>query len=387
MSGAHAGSTGVLDVLVVFGGRSEEHGVSCLSAANVVAALRACGHRITLVGITREGRWTSVDEVPQPPRPQQAPSDQAPTATGVPEVSGEGDTVALVPTRKGTRLVRFPDGFTGHEMGPVDVCFPVLHGPYGEDGTVQGLLASLGVPYVGSGVAASAVGIDKRQMKNVFTARGLPQVAHASATVDDWRDRPEALLDRLEATLPYPIFSKPCRQGSSIGIVKCRNRDELRAGLDEAFTYDRVAIVEQGLEGVRELECGVLGNTDLRVAGPGEVITDHEFYDFSGKYLDDEHLRLQCPAEVPAAVLATCRSAAEEAYRAIGARGMARVDFFYVERTGEVLVNEINTIPGFTSASMYPYVWSTEGVDAPTLVGELLALGLSAAAVDGRYAP
>ena len=368
--------TEALRVLVLFGGRSEEHGVSCLSAANVVAALRAAGHRVTLVGITQGGRWSFAQEVPTPA-----------TAGGVPEVSGEGDTVALVPTRKGTRLVRFGDGFAGEEIGPVDVCFPVLHGPYGEDGTVQGLLASLGVPYVGSGVAASAVGIDKRQMKYVFTAAGLPQVPYEIVYLPQWREKQGRILDDLEGSMSYPIFTKPSRQGSSIGISKCRTRSELVAGIEEAFTYDRVAVVEEGLEGIRELECGVLGNTDVEVAGPGEVITEHEFYDFSGKYLDEGHLRLQCPAEVPDEVIDTCRAAAQTAYRAIGARGMARVDFFYREGTGHILVNEINTIPGFTSASMYPHVWSVHGKSAANLVNELLALGLSAAAVDGHYAP
>jgi D-alanine-D-alanine ligase len=305
----------------------------------------------------------------------------------VPEVSGEGDTVALVPTRKGPRLVRFGDTFGGEEMGPVDVCFPVLHGPYGEDGTVQGLLASLGVPYVGSGVAASAVGIDKRQMKNVFTARGLPQVPYTTVRAHEWRGDRDRVLDGVEAALSYPIFTKPNRQGSSFGISKCRERGELVAGLEEAFGYDRIAVVEHGLEDVRELECGVLGNNEIRVAGPGEVITAHEFYDFSGKYLDDGQLRLQCPAPVRPEVIDACRQAAREAYQAIGARGMARVDFFYLEQTGQVLVNEINTIPGFTSASMYPYVWSVAGLDATDLVAELLALALSAAGTDGHCAP
>ena len=362
-------------VLVLFGGRSAEHGVSCLSAANVVAALRAAGHQVTTVGITTDGRWTLVEEVPGAP------------PSGVPEVSAEGDTVALVPTRKGPRLVRFGDTFDGEELGPVDVCFPVLHGPYGEDGTVQGLLASLGVPYVGSGVAASAVGIDKRQMKNVFTARGLPQVPYTTVRLHKFQADRDHVLDGIEAALEYPIFTKPSRQGSSFGIAKCRIREELVAGLEEAFSYDRIAVVEHGLENARELECGVLGNNDIRVAGPGEVITAHEFYDFSGKYLDDGQLQLRCPAPVPQEVADACREAAREAYQAIGARGMARVDFFYLEQTGEVLVNEINTIPGFTSASMFPYVWSVSGLDAAALVAELLALALSAATAEGNYAP
>ena len=362
-------------VLVLFGGRSAEHGVSCLSAANVVAALRARGHGVTLVGITRSGRWTLADDVPAAPQ------------GGVPEVGDEGDTVALVASRKGPRLVRFVDGFAGQELGAVDVCFPVLHGPYGEDGTVQGLLASLGVPYVGSGVAASAVGIDKRQMKNVFMARGLPQVRYLTVREHEWEEDLDGTVEEIETTLGYPVFTKPNRQGSSFGISKCRTRPELLSGMQEAFGFDRIAVVEQGLEGVRELECGVLGNNHVEVAGPGEVVTAHDFYDFSGKYLDDENLRLQCPADVPAEVLRTCRAAAREAYLAIGARGMARVDFFYLEDSDRVLVNEINTIPGFTSASMFPYVWSVEGKDAGELVDDLLGYAFAAGAADGHYAP
>ncbi|HSK98581.1 MAG TPA: D-alanine--D-alanine ligase family protein, partial [Euzebyales bacterium] len=294
------------------------------------------------------------------------------------------DTVALVRDRKGPRLVHFSVDGTVDELGPVDVCFPVLHGPYGEDGTVQGLLATVGVPYVGADVAASAVGIDKRQMKNVFAARGLPQVPYVS--LRRWRfeqDR-DGALDHIEEHLRYPLFTKPARQGSSIGIHKVHDRAELVDGITAALEYDRSVLVEQGLEHARELECGVIGNTTIDVTPPGEIVTSHEFYDFEGKYLDDD-LRLQCPADVPEAVREECRSLARRAYLAIGARGMARVDFFYAD--GRVLLNEINTIPGFTPASMFPYVWACEGVPAPKLVDRLLALALEAADSEARFSP
>jgi D-alanine-D-alanine ligase len=358
-------------VLVLFGGRSAEHEISCLSARNVVAALDPDRYRVTMVGITRQGRWTLVDEVPE-------------SAEGLPEVPDDGDTVALVHGVKGPRLVRFLDDDRVDVLGPVDVCFPVLHGPYGEDGTVQGLLASMGVPYVGSCVAASAVGIDKRQMKNVFTARGLPQVPYVVVWRRRFEQDRERVLDDVEAQLPYPMFTKPARQGSSIGIRKVRSRDELQAGIDEALGYDRCVLVERGLDGLRELECGVLGNTHVEVTPPGEVLTGNEFYDFEGKYLDDQ-LRLQCPADVPEDVRDRCMDLARRAYRAIGARGMARVDLFHVD--GEVLVNEINTIPGFTAASMFPYVWSTQGVPAGQLVDRLLRLALEAGDSEGRFSP
>ncbi len=363
-------------VLVLFGGRSPEHEVSCLSARSVLAALDADRYLVTTVGITRDGRWTLVDGVAQTP------------AGVLPSVPDEGDTVTLVKTRKGPRLVRFGDTYDGEEVGPVDVCFPVLHGPYGEDGTVQGLLASYGIPYVGADVASSAVGIDKRQMKNVFTARGLPQVPYVPVRRSVWDAGAGTVLTEIEDSLAYPLFTKPARQGSSIGIRRCPDRAALLAGIDEAFEYDRSIIVEQGLQGARELECGVLGNTEveLEVTAPGEVVTSHEFYDFDGKYLDD-NLVLRCPAEVPDRVAATCRAYAREAYLAIGARGMARVDFFYLEAAGQVLVNEINTIPGFTPVSMFPFVWQRHGLRYPELCDRLLELAVSAAAIDARWAP
>ena len=363
-------------VLVLFGGRSAEHEVSCLSARSVLAALDRDRYLVTMVGITREGRWTLVDGVQDTPE-------------GVlPSVADEGDTVALVQTRKGPRLVRFVDTFDGIEIGPVDVCFPVLHGPYGEDGTVQGLLASYGIPYVGADVASSAVGVDKRQMKNVFKARGLPQVPYEAVRRSLWDADRDAVLEHLEANLRYPLFTKPARQGSSIGIKLCRDRADLVEGMLEAFSHGRVAIVEQGLDRPREIECGVLGNleTDLEITPPGEIRTQHEFYDFEGKYLDDS-LKLQCPADVPDEIAETCRRYAREAYLSIGARGMARVDFFYLEDRGEVLVNEINTIPGFTPVSMFPYVWQTQGLTYPQLIDRLLDLALQAGATEENYGP
>jgi D-alanine-D-alanine ligase len=360
-------------VLVLFGGRSSEHEVSCLSARNVLAAIDRDRYLVTTVGITKDGRWTLVDGVADTP-PGMLPS--------VPE---DGPTVALVQTRKGPRLVCFADTLEGEEVGPVDVCFPVLHGPYGEDGTVQGLLASYGIPYVGADVASSAIGIDKRQMKNVFKARGLPQVPHLAVRRYVWDVDRGPVLDDVEAALSYPIFTKPARQGSSIGIRRCTNRDELAAGIEEALGYDRVAIVEEGLDEVRELECGVVGNAEITVTRPGETVHSGTFYDFEAKYLAPVELR--CPADVPDEVLERCMRYAREAYLAIGARGMARVDFFYAQSTGELYVNEINTIPGLTPASMFPPVWACEGVAFPDLIDRLLALALAAAEVDGRYAP
>jgi D-alanine-D-alanine ligase len=371
-------STRPLRVLVLFGGRSSEHEVSCLSARNVLAALDRGRYEVTTVGITREGRWTLVDGVAET------------EGDDLPSVPDTGDSVALVHTRSGPRLVRFPaqgdeTDLRAASLGPIDVCFPVLHGPYGEDGTVQGLLASLGIPYVGADVASSAINIDKRQMKNVFKARGLPQVPYLAVRRKVWEDDRGPVLDDIEAALRFPLFTKPNRQGSSIGIRRCTNREEVVAGLEEAFAYDRVAIVEEGLEAVRELECGVVGNAAIEVTRPGETVHTGTFYDFDAKYIAPVDLR--CPAEVPEDITAACMEYAREAYLATGCRGMARVDFFYVEGAGAVYVNEINTIPGFTPASMFPAVWAAEGRSYPQLVDDLLALALESARAEARYAP
>ena len=362
-----------LRVLVLFGGRSAEHEISCLSARNVVDALDPDRYRVTTVGITRDGRWT-LSEVPEP------------KPGTLPRVSDDADSVMLAGTPKGPRLLRLPEDGPAAEIGPVDVCFPVLHGPYGEDGTVQGLLASMGVPYVGADVGSSAVGMDKVRMKRLFGVSGLPQTAYETIDRVDFERDPGRALDTVEAALPYPIFSKPARQGSSIGISRCGDRGSLAAGITEALEHDRVVVLERGLTAARELECGVLGNVDVEVTPPGEVITGHDFYDFEGKYLDDA-VTLMCPAEVDDAVRRRCSGYARQAYEAIGARGMARVDFFYVEDTGEVLVNEINTIPGFTEGSMFPRAWAAEGLDNGRLVDRLLELALAAAETDARFAP
>jgi D-alanine-D-alanine ligase len=365
-------------VLVLFGGRSSEHEVSCLSARGVLWAIDLEAYDVVPVGITKDGRWVLM--------PDGVPRTRQGTLPAVPD---GGRPVALATTAEGTVLLELAgddpsSGVVDH--GRVDVCFPVLHGPYGEDGTIQGYLASLGVPYVGADVASSAIAVDKRQMKHVFAAAGLPQVDHAVVLRVDWEADREAELDRLEAALPYPMFSKPARQGSSIGISRVADRAALVTGIEEALRYDRVVIVEQGLDHVRELECGVIGNDEIRVTPPGETIHGGAaFYDFDAKYL--EPVQLRCPADVPTAIAEACQAYAAAAYRAIGARGMARVDFFYDTAGDRLLVNEINTIPGLTPQSMFPPVWEAAGVPFKSLIDTLLALAIEASAEDGRFSP
>ncbi len=365
-------------VLVLFGGRSSEHQVSCLSARSVLAALDRDRYDVVAVGITRDGRWVLTDGEIRTPAGQALPSvpDDAP------------GTVALVRGRKGPRLVKLAEGGSGkggyEDLGTVDVAFPILHGPYGEDGTVQGLLASVGVPYVGADVTSSSVGVDKRAMKQAFKARDLPQVPYLPVRYERFDRDKTAVMDEIEAALRYPLFTKPARQGSSIGITLVHNRDELADGLREAFGYDRTVIVEQGLDRPREVEVGVLGNDELEVTRAGEIVPSHEFYDFDAKYLDGSELKL--PAELEGDLAERIDRIAREAYRAIGCRGMARVDFF-VDAQGGLWLNEINTIPGFTPNSMFPRLWAEEGVEYPELCDRLLRLALEAADADANYAP
>jgi D-alanine-D-alanine ligase len=347
-------------VLLLYGGRSSEHQISCLSASSVLEVVDRDRYEVVSVGITRDGRWTLTDGV-APPREGEV----------LPEVDDDGPTVALVASRAGPMLVELDDdGGRVASHGRIDVAFPLLHGPWGEDGTIQGLLATVGVPYVGADVTASSIGIDKAAMKASFAAAGLPQGGYVAVHRGRWRGDRDGVLAELEAALPLPWFTKPARQGSSIGISKVKHVDQLDEAMDLALTYDDVVVVEEGLEFARELELGVLGRDDLDVTRPGEIVPSHEFYDFEAKYLDASELHI--PADVPTELAGRLDELARTAYRAIGCRGMARVDFF-LQRDGRLVINEINTIPGFTPLSMFPQLWAGEGVSYAQLVDRLLS--------------
>ncbi len=357
-------------VLVAYGGRSSEHPVSCLSAKSVLDVIDRERFDVLPVGITRDGRWRLTDGVIEP-------SPGSP----LPEVAPDaGDPVTLIQSDDGAHLLRL-DGDAVEDLGNVDVAFPVLHGPYGEDGAIQGYLTTVGVPYVGADVTASSVGIDKRAMKLAFKARGLPQVPYLPVTRARWDRERTALVDEIEGALSYPMFTKPARQGSSIGITMAHHREELIGGLAMAFEFDRTVIVEQGLDRPREVEVGALGNDDVEITAPGEIVPAGEFYTFEAKYLDDSQLHV--PADVDDATADRIREIAEQAWLAIGCRGMARIDFF-LERDGSLYLNEINTIPGFTPSSMLPMLWQAEGVSYPQLVARLLDLAMAAALDDAR---
>ncbi len=350
--------------LILYGGRSSEHEISCLSARSVLEVLDRDRWDVITVGITRDGRWTLTD------------GDIEPVAgRPLPEVDEAGTTVGLVGSRSGPRLLSL-DESTGRAETVAEprVAFPVLHGPFGEDGTVQGLLDSVGLPYVGADVTASSIGVDKAAMKAAFGAAGLPQGEYRIVSRRTWKQDPDAVQAQL-ADLPLPWFCKPARQGSSIGISKVDTPDELAEALAEAYRYDEVAVVEQGLTEPRELEVGVMGAGELSVTAAGEIRPSHEFYDFEAKYLDDSELVV--PAELPEGYAGRVDELARKAYEAIGCRGMARVDLFLVD--GELLVNEINTIPGFTPNSMFPRLWDAEGLPYPALVDRLLQSALDEA--------
>lgn len=332
---------------LIFGGRSAEYEVSLSSAASIYKNLDPAKHSALCLLIDKEGRWRAVAS-------PLAPADEL--------ARGEGSSF-------------LPWGGAGRGgVLQADVYFPILHGPNGEDGTIQGLLEMADVPYVGCGVAASALGMDKALSKSVFKDRGLTQVRFKVLHEQDWaRDRKAAARDLAEA-LPYPMFVKPSNLGSSVGITKVKDPHGLEAALELAFRYDRKVVVEEGIR-CREFECSILGNDDPKASLPGEVIPAREFYDYADKYVDGR-TAFVIPAALPAALIERIRVTSVAAFKAVDGAGMARVDFLYEEATGTLYLNEINTIPGFTEISMYPKLWEASGLPFPRLLEELIGLAV-----------
>jgi len=348
-------------IAVVFGGRSAEHEISCISARSVIDAIDPSRNEVVAIGITREGAWQL-----QPGAPA------LPSESGrMPEVRPAEESVVELATRDGANELVAADG----SRSTIDVVFPVLHGPFGEDGAVQGMLELAGVPYVGSGVLGSAIGMDKDVQKRLLRDAGLAVVPHETVREFEWAEDPDGVAARAEA-LGYPVFTKPASLGSSVGVVKVSRPETLAAGLDEAFRYGRKALVERGLDGAREIECAVLGNDDPVASVAGEVIPrGHEFYDYKAKYLDENGAELLIPADLKPDLLEEVQRIAVVAFGAIGCAGMARVDFF-LHGEADLYVNEINTIPGFTSISMYPKLWEASGLPYAELVERLVELAI-----------
>lgn len=358
-------------VAVVFGGRSSEHGVSCVTAAGVLAAIDREVWDVVPVGITAGGRWVLAGDDPKRWQIE---------AGGLPEVTEDEGPGVVVPLEAGpARLTVHEPGQVSRTLGEVDVVFPLLHGPFGEDGTLQGLLELADVRYVGSGVLASAAGMDKHVMKVLLAGAGLPVGDFVVVRDADWRRRREQVLLDVEE-LGYPVFVKPARAGSSIGISKVASAEDLPAAVDQARRHDPKVVVEAMITG-REIECAVLQSVDggppaTSLPGEIEVVGEHEFYDFEAKYLDEAGVRLTCPADLPDGVVRTVRDLAARSFDALGCEGLARVDFF-VRPDHSVVVNEINTMPGFTPFSMYPRMWEQTGLSYEALVSRLLTLALN----------
>jgi len=353
----------------VFGGRSAEHSISCATAASVLRAIDRDCYDVVPIGITTSGAWVQVEADPAALEIREGQ---------LPQVPSEGDEVVLpLGSSQRSLTVRAP-GEVPRLLGEVDVVFPLLHGPFGEDGTIQGFLELADVRYVGCGVLASAAMMDKHVMKVLFASAGLPMVDYVALTDLDWR-RDERDCLRRAGELTFPVFVKPARAGSSVGISRVEGPEGLREAIERARLSDPKVIVEAGVSG-REIECGVLqgrGEAYPRISEVGEITVagEHAFYDFEAKYLDEANVTLRCPADLPSSVRERVQQIAAQAFDVAGCEGLARVDCFYTS-AGEVLLNEINTMPGFTPYSMYPQVWAAGGMSYPDLVHELIELAL-----------
>jgi D-alanine-D-alanine ligase len=352
-----------IKVGVVFGGRSGEHEVSLVSAKGIINAMDKEKYEVVPIGITKEGRWIASGD------PMKA------LEAGTPEKSVPAALLGD-PSQRG--LMRLEESETAvtttARLSEIDVVFPVLHGPYGEDGTVQGLLELADVPYVGAGVLGSALGMDKALMKTVFQARGLPVVEYLVIKRKEWESDPQGVMQRIEDTLDYPYFIKPSNLGSSVCISKVHQRSELAPALDLAARYDRKMLAERGVN-AREIEVSVLGNDDPIASVPGEIIPCREFYDYVAKYIDDRS-ELVIPADLPPETTQRIREMAVEAYLAVDCAGMARVDFLLDKDSGQIYLGELNTIPGFTPISMYPKLWEASGISYSELIDRLIELAL-----------
>jgi len=369
-----------LRVGVLYGGRSGEHEVSLASAAAVFANLDRARYEPVAIRIEKDGRWVLADRPPSAASAAEVIDQTKNDATRL-----RGGRELILPPRPGDdtvliverRQAKSDDGdeattLTGLRL---DVMFPVLHGPYGEDGTIQGLLELAGVPYVGCGVLASSVGMDKTVMKTVFRARGLPTPDWVTVRRRDWMASRADATAAVERELAYPMFVKPANLGSSVGISKVKNTKELGPAIDLASQFDRKVIVEAAVPMAREIECGVLGNDRAEASVAGEVVPSREFYDYQAKYIDAGS-RLEIPADLGAETARDVRRLAVAAFDAIEGSGLARVDFLLNRATGELFVSEINTLPGFTTISMYSKLWAATGVAYPALVDRLVALAL-----------
>jgi D-alanine-D-alanine ligase len=383
-----------LRVGILFGGRSGEHEISLLSAASVFKAINQDKYEVVPIGITKDGRWLTASDAERLLAGSFADKNVRAThvlRAGDPEATpsaavlqnGEAVVVPPEPHKSGTGLTPFqsdaPTRRAADRAINVDIIFPVLHGTFGEDGTIQGLLELADIPYVGAGVLGSAAGMDKDIMKSLFRAAGLPIVKHVTVLRGDWDSQPKKVQKLVESKLKYPVFVKPANLGSSVGISKARDRKELGPAIDEAAKFDRKIVIEEGVGGkknkAREIECSVLGNDKPLASVPGEIVPGAEFYDYTAKYLD-EGSQLIIPAKLTKAEKKKVQELAVAGFRAVDCSGLARLDFLMDPKSRKIYLNEINTMPGFTSISMYPKLWAASGVGYPELIERLIELGM-----------
>jgi len=354
-----------LRVGVIYGGRSGEHEVSLASATSVIRALDPEKYEVVPIGITKDGRWLVGTDGHKM----------------LPEVLKSGERVSLPPDPTAATLVPLsPDA--GRPSVNVDVIFPVLHGTFGEDGTVQGLLELAGLPYVGAGVLGSAVGLDKDVQKRLFEQAGLPVVPFVSVHRWEWEKQQAKVLQEIKKKLRFPVFVKPATGGSSVGMTRVKTADELPAAMDLAGEFALKILVERAVN-AREIEVSALGNEEVQASIPGEVVPHREYYDYKAKYLE-QGTQLVIPAQLTKKQVATVQDYAVRAFRAIDCTGMARCDFFLERKTGRIYINELNTIPGFTSISMYPKMWEATGLPYPKLIDRLIELALELHAEKAR---
>jgi D-alanine-D-alanine ligase len=353
-----------LRIAVLFGGRSGEHEVSLMSARSVLSALDPDKYHITQIGITKEGVWLSGENVLE-------------TMSKSQKMENILNHVVIIPDQFNNHIWQIQKSQTEWNLKPitdVDVVFPILHGTFGEDGTLQGLLELADIAYVGAGVTGSAVGMDKGIFKDVMRANNIPTAASIIVLRSEIENNIKKVIQQAEAVAPYPLFIKPANLGSSVGISKCTSKSDLGEGLMEAASYDRRVLVERGIN-AREIEVSVLGNDVALASILGEVLPSREFYSYESKYIDGTS-DLVIPAKLPAIITESIRQMAVAAYKAIDCAGMARVDFFVEKATDEIYLNEINTIPGFTNISMYPKLWEASGIPYPKLLDRLIELAI-----------
>lgn len=374
-----------LKVGILFGGRSGEHEVSLLSAASVLKAIDRSRFDVVPIGITKKGEWvTSVHaDALLSGKPPAATALRAgdPQATTSAAILSHGEGIMVPPMPQQDSLVPFQSTLAAKSPNAIhlDVIFPVMHGTFGEDGTIQGLLELADIAYVGSGVLGSAAGMDKDAMKRMFAAANIPMVKHVTVLRHRWEKEPKKVRKEIESALKYPVFVKPANLGSSVGISKVHDGSELAAAMDAAANFDRKIVIEQGVGGkkkkAREIEVSVLGNDDPQASIPGEIVPMAEFYDYAAKYLD-EGSKLLIPAPLSKSQVKQVQKLAVEAFKACDCSGLARVDFLMDPASKKIYLNEINTMPGFTAISMYPKLWEASGVPYPELISRLIELAL-----------